>query len=65
MQALDHSMIFHRDRGHLHADRGGGALPDPQGRLILTIVWAGAIGGVVLNLAWPQMRPGLSWSLRI
>ena len=53
MQALDHSMIFIVIAA-TYTPIAAVALPDPQGRLILTIVWAGAIGGVLLNLAWPQ-----------
>ena len=50
MQALDHSMIF-LVIAATYTPIAAVALPDLQGRLILTFVWAGAIGGVVLNLA--------------
>jgi hemolysin III len=53
MQGLDHSMIFVVIAA-TYTPIAAVALPDPQGRLILTFVWAGAIGGVVLHFAWPS-----------
>ena len=53
MQGLDHSMIFVVIAA-TYTPIAAVALPDPQGRLILTFVWAGAIGGVALRFAWPS-----------
>lgn len=52
MQVLDHSMIFVVIAA-TYTPIAAVALPQPQGSIILAIVWAGAIGGVVLHLAWP------------
>jgi len=53
MQALDHSMIFIVIAA-TYTPIAAVALPQPEGRIILTVVWIGAIIGVVLNLAWPR-----------
>jgi hemolysin III len=52
MQALDHSMIFIVIAA-TYTPIAAVALPDSQGRVILAIVWTGAILGALLNLAWP------------
>jgi len=53
MQALDHSMIFVVIAA-TYTPIAAVALPDPQGDIILWLVWSGAISGVVMNLAWPS-----------
>lgn len=52
MQALDHSMIFVVIAA-TYTPIAAVALPDPQGTIILWLVWVGATSGVLLNLMWP------------
>ena len=52
MRRLDHSMIFIVIAA-TYTPIAVVALPEFTGRLILTIVWGGAIGGAVLHLFWP------------
>jgi len=52
MQSLDHAMIFIVIAA-TYTPIAAVALPQPEGRIVLLLVWAGAIGGVVLHLAWP------------
>lgn len=52
MQALDHSMIFVVIAA-TYTPIAAVALPQPQGNIILAVVWIGAALGVLLNLAWP------------
>jgi len=52
MKALDHSMIFIVIAA-TYTPIAAVALPQREGRVILTLVWLGAIGGAALNLAWP------------
>ncbi|MEM7094297.1 MAG: hemolysin III family protein [Actinomycetota bacterium] len=53
IQRLDHSMIFVVIAA-TYTPIAVVALPDFQGRLILAVVWTGAIGGAVLHLFWPD-----------
>ena len=53
MQALDHSMIFVVIAA-TYTPIAAVALPEPQGTIILWLVWAGAAAGVFLHLAWPR-----------
>ena len=53
MQSLDHSMIFVVIAA-TYTPIAAVALPQPQGRIILSVVWIGALIGVVLHLAWPS-----------
>jgi len=53
MRALDHSMIFIVIAA-TYTPIAAVALPQTQGRVILAIVWTGAILGALLNLAWPE-----------
>ena len=52
MKALDHSMIFVVIAA-TYTPIAAVALPELEGRIILIIVWAGAIGGALMNLLWP------------
>jgi hemolysin III len=51
MRRLDHSMIFLAIAGSYTATAGV-MLPGHDSTLVIAIVWAGAIAGVVLRLAW-------------
>lgn len=53
MRRLDHSMIFIVIAA-TYTPIAVVALPQNTGRLILTIVWGGAIGGAILHLFWPS-----------
>lgn len=53
MKRLDHSMIFLFIAGSYTPFALLG-LPDRTGRLLLTVVWAGALTGVALKLLWPM-----------
>lgn len=52
MRRLDHSMIFVVIAA-TYTPIAVVALPEAQGRMILSVVWAGAIGGALLQLFWP------------
>lgn len=52
MRRLDHSMIFVFIAG-TYTPVSAMALPDPTRTVVLAVVWAGALGGVALQLAWP------------
>lgn len=52
MRRLDHSMIFLLIAGS-YTPIAVLALPAPTGATVLTIVWSGAIAGIVLKTAWP------------
>jgi hemolysin III len=51
MRRLDHSMIFLLIAG-TYTPVGVLVLPGTLGRVVLAVVWSGALLGVVLNLAW-------------
>ena len=53
MRRLDHSMIFVVIAA-TYTPIAVVALPEFQGRLILAVVWSGAVGGAVLHLFWPD-----------
>ena len=53
MKRLDHSMIFVLIAG-TYTPVALLGLPDRTGEVVLTVVWAGAIGGVTLKSAWPH-----------
>ncbi|WP_177226595.1 PAQR family membrane homeostasis protein TrhA [Saccharopolyspora shandongensis] len=53
MRRLDHSMIFLLIAG-TYTPIGLLALPQDTGRIVLGVVWAGALGGMLLKLAWPH-----------
>jgi len=53
MRRLDHSMIFIAISA-TYTPIAVFALPDGIGRLVLWVVWAGAIGGIVLHNLWPH-----------
>ncbi|MEU2348256.1 hemolysin III family protein [Modestobacter sp. NPDC049651] len=52
MKRLDHSMIFVFIAG-TYTPFSVLAVPEPTGWWMLGVVWAGAIGGVGLKMAWP------------
>lgn len=52
MKRADHSMIFLFIAG-TYTPFGLLALPTDTGRVLLTVVWLGAMCGVVLEMAWP------------
>jgi hemolysin III len=52
MKRLDHSMIFVFIAGS-YTPFALVAMPDGDGRLVLAIVWGGALAGTALNLFWP------------
>jgi len=52
MQKLDHSMAFIVIAA-TYTPIAVVALPQTEGRWILVLAWAGALGGVALNLLWP------------
>jgi hemolysin III len=52
MRRLDHSMIFLFIAG-TYTPVAVLAMPPPTARWVLTVVWAGALAGVVLKTAWP------------
>lgn len=53
MRRLDHAMIFLLIAG-TYTPIAVLALPRPTGTWVLTVVWCGALAGVVLKLAWPN-----------
>jgi len=53
MKRLDHAMIFVFIAG-TYTPFAVLALPERTGLLVLAVVWAGALGGVVLKIAWPH-----------
>lgn len=53
MRRLDHSMIFLLIAG-TYTPTGLLALPQDTARIVLGVVWAGALGGMLLKLAWPH-----------
>lgn len=53
MKRLDHAMIFVFIAG-TYTPFTVLALPERLGTIVLTVVWLGALGGVVLKLAWPH-----------
>ncbi|MGH3541415.1 MAG: PAQR family membrane homeostasis protein TrhA, partial [Mycobacterium sp.] len=52
MKRLDHSMIFVLIAG-TYTPFAVLAMPYREGMLVLTIVWGGAIAGVLLKVCWP------------
>lgn len=53
MRRLDHSMIFLFIAG-TYTPLAMLALQPTTGAVVLAVVWGGALGGVVLKLAWPN-----------
>jgi len=53
MKRLDHSMIFLFIAG-TYTPFAMLSMPRPTGHVVLTVVWSGAIAGVLLKLAWPN-----------
>ncbi|MCP2258943.1 hemolysin III [Streptoalloteichus tenebrarius] len=53
MKRLDHSMIFLFIAG-TYTPFALLAMPPGTGAIVLAVVWGGALGGVVLKLAWPH-----------
>lgn len=53
MKRADHSMIFLFIAGS-YTPFGLLALPTATGRVLLTVVWVGALCGVALKMAWPM-----------
>jgi len=53
MRRLDHSMIFLFIAG-TYTPLAMIALQPTTGAVVLAVVWGGALGGVVLKLAWPN-----------
>jgi hemolysin III len=53
MKRADHSMIFVFIAGS-YTPFAALALPDQDGRLLLWIVWSGALAGVLLKMFWPS-----------
>ena len=53
MKRLDHAMIFVFIAG-TYTPFAVLALPERTGLIVLAVVWAGALGGVVLKVAWPN-----------
>ena len=53
MKRLDHSMIFLFIAG-TYTPFTLLSMPQPTGYVVLTVVWSGAIAGVLLKLAWPH-----------
>jgi hemolysin III len=52
MRRLDHAMIFLLIAG-TYTVAARLALPPEQARMVLAVVWAGAVAGVVLSVLWP------------
>jgi len=50
---LDHSMIFVFIAGS-YTPFATLVMPSSTGTVVLSVVWGGALAGVVLNLAWPR-----------
>jgi hemolysin III len=53
MKRLDHAMIFVFIAG-TYTPFAVLALPRTTGLVVLAVVWAGALGGVILKIAWPH-----------
>jgi hemolysin III len=53
MKRLDHSMIFVFIAGS-YTPFALLAMPPDAGRLVLSIVWGGALGGTLLKMCWPS-----------
>ena len=53
MKRLDHAMIFVFIAG-TYTPFAVLALPERTGLIVLAVVWAGALGGVALKMAWPN-----------
>ncbi|TWP48621.1 hemolysin III family protein [Lentzea tibetensis] len=53
MKRLDHSMIFVFIAG-TYTPFALLAMPQDTGRVVLAVVWIGALSGVTLKLAWPH-----------
>ncbi|GAA2358946.1 hemolysin III family protein [Saccharopolyspora halophila] len=53
MRRLDHSMIFLLIAG-TYTPISLLALPQDTARIVLGVVWTGALGGMLLKLAWPH-----------
>jgi hemolysin III len=53
MKRLDHAMIFVFIAG-TYTPFAVLALPERTGAIVLAVVWGGALGGVVLKMAWPD-----------
>jgi hemolysin III len=53
MKRADHSMIFLFIAG-TYTPFALLGLPDPTGRVLLTVVWTGALAGVALKVLWPH-----------
>lgn len=53
MRRLDHSMIFLFIAG-TYTPLAMMAMQPTTGSIVLAIVWGGALGGVILKLAWPN-----------
>ncbi len=53
MRRLDHAMIFVFIAG-TYTPFCALLLPPAKGTLLLTVVWAGALGGAVMSLIWPH-----------
>lgn len=64
MKRADHSMIFAFIAG-TYTPFCALALPSPQRWWVLGIVWAGAIGGIVMKMAWPDAPRWLGVALYI
>jgi len=62
MMRLDHSMIFVFIAGS-YTPFALLALPWHVGRVILAVVWGGALGGVILKVIWPSSPRSLAVSL--
>ncbi|MEB3982040.1 hemolysin III family protein [Mycobacterium sp. 663a-19] len=52
MRRLDHSMIFVFIAG-TYTPFARLSMPPPTGRMVLAIVWGGALAGIALTLFWP------------
>jgi hemolysin III len=64
MKRLDHSMIFLFIAG-TYTPIALTAMAPRTGVIVLTVVWSGALAGVVLKLAWPHSARWLSISIYI
>ncbi|OBJ52769.1 hemolysin III family protein [Mycobacterium sp. 1423905.2] len=53
MRRLDHSMIFVFIAGS-YTPFALLALPPDAGRVVLSVVWVGAVAGILLNVLWPS-----------
>lgn len=56
MRRLDHTMIFVLIAG-TYTGVAGPALPAEEARPLLTVVWVGALAGIVFQLVWPHAPP--------